>query len=105
MAHREFRDERGQLWEVWDVVPERRDRRSGAERRRRARETFDRRKLRVLSAAVSGDLARGWLVFASPLERRRYAPLPDRWAEASDEQLNVWRSAARPVPLPRRLIE
>jgi len=85
MAHREFRDERGQLWEVWDVVPERRDRRSGA--------------------AVSGDLARGWLVFASPLERRRYAPLPDRWSEASDEQLNVWRSAARPVPLPRRLIE
>src|SRR5205085_2200085 len=55
MAHREFNDERGLPWEVWDVVPERRDRRSGVERRKHARETFDRRKMRVLSAVITGD--------------------------------------------------
>jgi hypothetical protein len=105
MAHREFRDERGRLWEVWDVIPERRDRRSGAERRKHARETFDRRKLRVLSAAVTGDLAKGWLVFSNPTDRRRYAPLPDRWIEATEDQLRLWCAAARQIPLPRRLIE
>jgi hypothetical protein len=105
MSHREFRDERGQLWEVWDVVPERRDRRSGIDRRQQARETFDRRKMRVLSAVITGDLAKGWLVFASKFERKRYAPLPEHWAEADDEQLRAWCGAAVSIPLPRRLIE
>lgn len=105
MAHREFRDESGQLWEVWDVIPERRDRRSGVDRRKHARETFDRRKVRVLSAAITGDFARGWLVFATRFERRRYAPLPDNWALASEDQLRAWRAAAAILPPPRRLIE
>jgi hypothetical protein len=104
MAHREFRDEKGRLWEVWDVIPERRDRRSGMDRRKLARETFDRRKMRVLSAVISGDLAKGWLVFATSLERRRYSPLPEGWAEASDIQLNQWRAAAKVLPPPRRLL-
>ena len=105
MAHREFQDDRGRLWEVWDVIPERRDRRSGAERRKSARETFDRRKLQLLSVVVKGDLAKGWLVFTSTLERRRYAPLPEGWAEASTTQLWDWCAAAKPLPPPRRLIE
>jgi hypothetical protein len=105
MAHREFQDERGQLWEVWDVVPERRDRRSGLDRRRQARETFDRRKVKVLSAVITGDLAKGWLVFSSKFERRRYAPLPDQWSDASDLDLRSWCAKAIAIPLPRRLIE
>jgi hypothetical protein len=105
MAHREFRDERGQLWEVWDVIPERRDRRSGLDRRQAARETSDRRKMHVLSAVITGDLAKGWLVFASIKERRRFAPLPERWAEASEAQLTLWCQEAKPIPVPRRLIE
>src|ERR1043165_7473623 len=74
MAHREFHDERGLPWEVWDVVPERRDRRSGVERRKHARETFDRRKMRVLSAVITGDLAKGWLVFSSTFGAAGFAP-------------------------------
>ena len=105
MAHREFEDDRGQLWEVWDVLPERRDRRSGVDRRKQARETFDRRKARILTAAISGDFARGWLVFSSKLDRRRYVPLPDGWIEATDLQLRDWCAAAVSIPLPRRLIE
>ncbi|HEY2856130.1 MAG TPA: hypothetical protein VGJ18_25035 [Gemmatimonadaceae bacterium] len=105
MAHREFQDERGQFWEVWDVVPERRDRRTGVDRRRSARETFDRRKARVLSAAISGDFAKGWLVFSTKFDRRRYVPLPARWNEATEIQLRAWCAAAVSIPLPRRLIE
>lgn len=105
MAHREFSDERGLPWEVWDVVPERRDRRSGVERRKHARENFDRRKMRILSAVITGDFARGWLVFSSKFERRRYAPLPDSWADAPDDQLRAWCAAAVSIGQPRRLIE
>ncbi|HEY2377086.1 MAG TPA: hypothetical protein VGH98_14015 [Gemmatimonadaceae bacterium] len=105
MAHREFRDESGRLWEVWDVVPERRDRRSGLDRRKRARETFDRRKMRVLSAVITGDLAKGWLVFSTTRERRRYTPVPAEWTEAPEAQLLVWCESAKPLPVPRRLIE
>ena len=105
MAHREFQDERGQLWEVWDVVPERRDRRSGLDRRQHARETFDRRKVKVLSAVITGDLAKGWLVFSSKFERRRYAPLPERWCDATEPDLRLWCARAVAIPLPRRLIE
>lgn len=105
MAHREFQDDRGQFWEVWDVQPERRDRRSGSERRKHARETFDRRKARILTAAISGDFARGWLVFSSKLDRRRYVPLPEGWFDATDLQLRAWCAAAVSIPLPRRLIE
>ncbi|HEX4468941.1 MAG TPA: hypothetical protein VH080_05375 [Gemmatimonadaceae bacterium] len=105
MAHREFRDHRGRLWEVWDVIPERRDRRSGMDRRKSARETFDRRKVRILSAAITGDLAKGWLVFSTVRERRRYAPVPERWGDASDVQLVGWCESAKPLPPPKRLIE
>lgn len=105
MAHREFRDERGRLWEVWDVIPERRDRRSGTDRRKTARETFDRRKLRILSAVITGDLAKGWLVFSSVLERRRYAPVPTDWINASAADLGLWCQAAKPLPPAKRLIE
>ena len=87
------------------MIPERRDRRSGLDRRKHARDTFDRRKMRVLSAVITGDLAKGWLVFATAKERRRYAPLPERWIEAPEGQLCDWCEAAKPIPLPRRLIE
>jgi hypothetical protein len=105
MASREFRDERGRKWTVSQVIPERRDRRSGADRRARARESADRRKLQLLGAHIGGDLAKGWLVFVTSGERRRYAPLPDQWIDASDDQLRAWCAAAKQLPPLRRLIE
>jgi hypothetical protein len=105
MAHREFQDERGYDWEVWDVIPERRDRRRGVERRQHARETFDRRKMKVLSAVITGDLAKGWLVFSSKFERRRFTPLPEHWTDAGLAQLRAWCAKAVSLPPPRRLIE
>jgi hypothetical protein len=105
MAHREFEDDRGRHWDVWDVIPERRDRRGGADRRKSAREAFDRRKMRLLSAVITGDLAKGWLVFSTTLERQRYSPLPEGWTGATLAQLLLWWEAAKPLPAPRRLIE
>jgi len=61
--------------------------------------------MRMLSAVITGDLAKGWLVFASAMERRRYTPLPERWAEATDEELARWCALAKPLPPPKRLIE
>jgi hypothetical protein len=75
------------------------------DRRKTARETFDRRKERILSAVITGDLAKGWLVFSTMLERRRYAPVPDQWTTASDAELLHWCEAAKPLPPTRRLIE
>ena len=105
MAHREFRDDRGRQWEVWDVRPERKERRSGTERRQRARDRVDRRQQQLLLAAIGGDLANGWLAFTTRGERRRYTPVPDGWATATQEQLLDWLAKAKPLPPRPRLIE
>ena len=105
MAHREFLDDRGRQWEVWDVRPERRERRSGGERRRSARDRVDRRKQQLLLAVIGGELANGWLAFTTKGERRRYAPLPDNWVTATTQQLLDWLAAAKPLPPRPRLIE
>jgi hypothetical protein len=105
MAHREFLDDRGRQWEVWDVRPERRERRSGEERRRSPREKVDRRQRKSVIAVIGGSLANGWLAFTTKGERRRYAPLPENWVTATDEQLLLWLAAAKPLPPRPRLIE
>ena len=73
---RAFRDERGMTWEVRAIRPATKDRRA---------------------PVVRADLANGWLLFTLGLERRRRAPLPSSWREASEEQLEDWRRAAEPV--------
>lgn len=39
----------------------------------------------------------GWLLFTSQGERRRLAPLPPEWREASEAQLRDWCVRATPV--------
>ena len=107
MALREFTDERGRHWSVWDVYPtlaERRHRNGGPppgvrERRR----TFEWRP--HLRQNMSG----GWLAFESgDGERRRLAPVPEKptgWQCATDHELCAWLATAEQVPVVRRLIE
>jgi hypothetical protein len=107
MALREFTDERGRRWTVWDVHPtlaERRVYNAGPppqirERRRRV----ERR------VSLGRNVVNGWLAFESADgERRRLAPipqLPNGWAAASLDQLRAWCAMADPVPPARRLIE
>ncbi len=73
MPHRRFRDEIGRVWDVWDVHPtdaECRDLAGGPDN--------------PVSGAV---LTRGWLAFEGPGERRRLAPIPVGWGEASVARL------------------
>jgi hypothetical protein len=98
MAHREFRDDEGRMWTVWEVRPERRDRREGGDRRQQPRRSPDRRKRRLLLAVVGPELARGWLAFEAEGVRRRYTPVPEGWSEASEADLRSWWRAAQPLP-------
>lgn len=107
MALREFTDDRGRQWKVWDVYPtlaERRERNAGP-----PPGTRERRRYVEARTPLSPKMARGWLVFeASNGERRRLAPIPGgthAWNAASDDMLRTWCSLARPAPPSRRLIE
>ena len=107
MAYREFTDERGREWTVWDVHPrlaERRLQNAGPPPGVRERRRFVERRLRLRS-----KMSAGWLVFeARDGERRRLAPIPDvprAWSEASDHEFRAWCAMADPAPPARRLIE
>ena len=106
MAYREFTDDRGRGWKVWDVYP------TLAERRLRAAGPpggRERRRLSERRLNVHPDMAHGWLTFESrDGERRRLAPIPKvegGWSAASESELKAWCAAAAPAPSPRRLIE
>jgi hypothetical protein len=62
MPVREFEDDRGVRWRVWSTMPQ-------------------------LEHAVQPAFAHGWLTFASAGERRRLAPIPERWESLADAPL------------------
>ena len=70
MAYREFTDDRGIAWQVWDTYPQKRE-------------------------FVSPGLRHGWLSFAADGEKCRLAPVPAGWAESTEVQLRVLLRAAR----------
>lgn len=104
MPHRAFRDDRGLMWEVWEVNP------TAVERRKRSGSVdpstvSERRERHEVRRIVSDALQKGWLAFQSTHERRRLAPTPVGWTEMSDAELLELLASARPVGRPRRLIE
>jgi hypothetical protein len=55
---------------------------------------------------AGAELADGWLAFQSKGERRRLAPIPERWHEVDDSGLIALCRKAKKVPRrPSRLIE
>ena len=107
MASRDFRDERGREWMVWDVHPTLADRRrknAGPPPGTRDRRRFVEERLRIRPT-----MSQGWLVFESrDGERRRLAPIPampNGWDAVSIDELRSWCAMANPAPPPRRLIE
>ncbi len=97
-------------WNVWDVVPQDASRALGrrkAERRGQdillykgpeRRSGLDRRKVHTRQAArryaLTPGLEQGWLVCASPTEKRRVRPIPPEWETRSDAELErLCRSA------------
>jgi hypothetical protein len=88
MAIREFTDESGHEWVVWEVQSAFSERRHAAHREivaavgeRRMHESGDAR------VRISSHLAHGWLVFESRHERRRLTPVPPQWATLSPVEL------------------
>jgi|SRR6266550_3413584 len=92
MASREFTDERGQQWTVWDVYPtlaERRHRNAGPPPGTRERRRYVEQRL-----ALRENMAHGWLAFeARDGERRRLAPIPETRSDcctATEHELRAW---------------
>jgi hypothetical protein len=75
MSFREFRDETGTEWEVWEVRPALVERRVVID----APVETDRRTTSRRRAPVADDLRFGWLVFQSGASKRRLAPVPSGW--------------------------
>jgi hypothetical protein len=71
MAYREFTDDGGTVWRAWDTYP-------GS------------------AANVRPGFEGGWLGFECEAERRRLAPVPAGWEEASDGDLRAMLARAQP---------
>lgn len=76
MGYREFVDDVGTVWRVWDTYP------------------IAANTLRT----VSPTYAAGWLTFESDAERRRLAPIPPEWEIASRNLMRHWCARALRVP-------
>ena len=119
MGHRSFTDAAGVVWDVWDVIPQWTERRSGGDRRRaendedvdppvleRRRKTQRRGDTQDLSRVrIASGLSRGWLAFESARDKRRLAPVPPGWESMSDTELAGLCASATQAPSKRRLIE
>ena len=91
MGYREFVDDLGSMWKVWDVKP-------------RARYSPD-RQLEAVSGTeeeprpVAPGWGNGWLAFQSEQSTRRLRPIPDRWEITGEHSLqNYLRKAAEVKP-------
>ncbi len=117
MAHRSFTDSNGIHWNVWDVMPQWTERRSGEERRRVAdddpsvdppvlerRRNADRRGGTTEGSRIriAEGLSRGWLAFETDGDKRRFAPIPAGWEELSDQELEALCARANPASAKRR---
>jgi hypothetical protein len=122
MGHRSFTDASGKQWNVWDVIPQWTERRSGEERRRGdddpdvdppvlERRRTDRRTDRRTEShegsriRIAAGLSRGWLAFESDQDKRRLAPIPPGWESLTDLELAALCEKAHQAPPKRRLIE
>lgn len=109
MAIRTVNDRNREVeWRVWAVHPRSADRRRTDRRVRiasipmghdRRVATIDRRlRQRAIRLQVKGEMAAGWLAFDSEVERRRLAPIPERWETLSNVELRALAEQAQIVP-------
>ena len=75
MALREFDDQAGTRWIVWDTIPDN-------------------------TIGLTGEYRRGWLTFDNGTDRCRLAPIPADWTELSNERLALMLRVARTATPP-----
>lgn len=80
MPHRQFVDDTGATWAVWDVRP-------AAAGQVLARIPAPARPVRGPIPDLDRALADGWLCFESSAEKRRLAPIPTGWDSLSAADL------------------
>jgi hypothetical protein len=105
VAVREFTDDAGVAWQVWEVHPTLTERRRLTDRRGLLRSTLERRTIDVPRVSLARELRAGWLAFRSKFERRRRTPIPERWEELSDMGLRALLRDTRWSGPIRRLVE
>lgn len=70
MAYREFQDEQGRSWRVWDTFPQK-------------------------PQIVSPGFENGWLSFETEGEKFRLIPIPPHWETGSESRLRGLLQTAR----------
>ena len=107
MPYRTFTDSAGTEWQVWDIVPRLRERRSAPVPDRRVeivpisfadRRREERRVGQSPRATLRGAYAQGWLCFESDREKRRLSPIPGDWTTCGDERLEEYAHDGDRVP-------
>jgi hypothetical protein len=93
MTIRQFADNDGRVWEVWETRPARTQ--LSAALRERLRSLHN----SPTASGIMQGLEHGWLTFRSGVEKRRLAPIPENWDHARDEQLGRWCRRAAAVPI------
>jgi hypothetical protein len=103
MAHREFRDENGGIWQVWDVFPSTLEGPLTAERQDRLPDGSDGSMRRATHFRLPAQLRAGWLAFqCQDGECRRLAPIPTNWMNLSDTALAALVRSATHTRTPTR---
>lgn len=109
MGLRNFRDDSGNEWRAWDVMPKLVERRVGARRQAAGitlvaeargadrRIGIDRRMVASPRVFLGDGLASGWLAFESALEKRRLTPVPGDWLHCPTSRLAEYCARAERV--------
>ena len=91
MAFREFTDEAGAQWAVYDVTPRIEDRRGDDRRLADTPASDEERRQQDRRLAVRSSrpvrLTKSWLCFECGDERRRLQPVPAQWQQLPDAEL------------------
>ena len=74
MAMRDFEDQNGTRWTVWDTVP-------------------------ANTIGLDGEYRRGWLTFDNGADRCRFAPIPPDWVDLPAERLTLLLRVAHAAPM------
>src|SRR4249920_562942 len=97
MCHRQFVDDDGSVWAVWDVYPARIWEELGASKPVRETDTRGVVTPRRGGGPLDRTLASGWLCFESGQQKLRLAPIPTDWEVLASTDLALLRKSATAV--------